>query len=582
MGKRTCFLPPRFQKSTSLARALLRPAGGKGNSIEVRGIPRSHLPHTPLSNQPSGPCHPLILIDMSDLSRSSAPRSKRVPAPHVFPPYPLRQALTLLISSPQLALAILPSPPSWLSHLKTLVYILLLVNIGSFPLRWHYNLFKPVIATILRARPYIPLIRGQDEQTTSPKTGRKLRLEAIPLGKDIFEEKVWLQCRATPDDCEYVSRCPSFRILPSLHSPSPPFVYSYLMHLSNSSYLSRLDEARSALLFPHFFRLYTDGARLHLGGSSLTHHKEIPIMARYEIRVQVAAWDEKWFYLVARFTSPTDPETHRSRPTEEPTSAGGGGTSTPRSPGISLSRSARDLRELLRDVARPEHEAKAKTAKENGKEKSKRGKASSQQSLSMSRTGSVEASSPTSPSRAEPTLYATVVSRYCAKYNRKTIPPWLVVASSGFGTWASTRANWDKAETCRERYASGARRLALARRGSSSGRGIGGTVKPNEAFLSAFDPQVAKTGAAPTGPDSTSSSAGSPAGAASNDWMHPTAWSLVEWEARRQKGLEEVAGLGGLAPSAPMGGQAVGRKGTASGRATPAAGSGVGKSGYFE
>lgn len=41
-------------------------------------------------------------------------------------------------------------------------------------------------------------------------------------------------------------------------------------------------------------------------------------------------------------------------------------------------------------------------------------------------------------------LYCTAVSRYVFKSGRKTIPPWLVIATSGYGTYASTRANWDK------------------------------------------------------------------------------------------------------------------------------------------
>jgi len=34
--------------------------------------------------------------------------------------------------------------------------------------------------------------------------------------------------------------------------------------------------------------------------------------------------------------------------------------------------------------------------------------------------------------------------RYCFKAGRKTIPPWFAIATSGYGTYASTRTNWDK------------------------------------------------------------------------------------------------------------------------------------------
>lgn len=34
--------------------------------------------------------------------------------------------------------------------------------------------------------------------------------------------------------------------------------------------------------------------------------------------------------------------------------------------------------------------------------------------------------------------------RYCFKSGRKTIPPWFIIATSGYGSYASTRTNWDK------------------------------------------------------------------------------------------------------------------------------------------
>lgn len=154
------------------------------------------------------PFHPFLTTTSSPPSTMSdltpRPRLKRIPPPVVFPPYAIRQGLTLLLSSPQLALAILPSPPTTLLRpLKYLIYLLLLLNITSFPLLWHVKLFRPVLATILRARPYLPLVRRSKEgETTSPKTGRRVRLEALPLGLDIFEEKVWMQERAMPGDCE--------------------------------------------------------------------------------------------------------------------------------------------------------------------------------------------------------------------------------------------------------------------------------------------------------------------------------------------------------------------------------------------
>lgn len=139
---------------------------------------------------------------MSDLGAKKA--TTKVSAPAVFPPYPVRQLVTLLFTSPQLVLSLLPlpsqGPPTWL---KWFIYLTFILNLKSWPGSWHVQLFWPIVRTILKARPYIPLIRSsKDGQTTDGQTGRKLRWEALPLGKDIFEERSYVQMRATPDDCE--------------------------------------------------------------------------------------------------------------------------------------------------------------------------------------------------------------------------------------------------------------------------------------------------------------------------------------------------------------------------------------------
>jgi len=50
------------------------------------------------------------------------------------------------------------------------------------------------------------------------------------------------------------------------------------------------------------------------------------------------------------------------------------------------------------------------------------------------------------------TLYCTAISRYCFKSGRKTIPPWLVICSSGYGQRPSTRENWDKVSCIRVHF----------------------------------------------------------------------------------------------------------------------------------
>lgn len=83
-----------------------------------------------------------------------------------------------------------------------------------------------------------------------------------------------------------------------------------------------------------------------------------------------------------------------------------------------LSKSAQNLKILLADVTKPNQEDGAAAA----------------QAL-------LESSKKTNRERK---LYCTAISRYCFKAGRKTIPPWFVIATSGYGTFASTRTNWDK------------------------------------------------------------------------------------------------------------------------------------------
>lgn len=89
-----------------------------------------------------------------------------------------------------------------------------------------------------------------------------------------------------------------------------------------------------------------------------------------------------------------------------------------------LSKSAQNLKALLADVTKPNQEDGA----------------AARQALMKKATAE---------SKSSRTLYCTSISRYCIKSRRKTIPPWFFIATSGYGTYASTRTNWDKAESLR-------------------------------------------------------------------------------------------------------------------------------------
>lgn len=246
-------------------------------------------------------------------------------------------------------------------------------------------------------------------------------------------------------------------------------------HLSNSSYPRLLDFARTKLVLPHFYRFHSDGGRVFLGGSNFHFHREIPLGTRFEICIRVEAWDDKWCYLLSEFSTPTEESVRKRR------SRVGKGR-------MSLSKSAQNLRNLLKDASRTD-DRQHKVKEE-------------------------EVGTPTA-SRRNRKVYCTAISRYCFKYNRKTIPPWLVVATSGFGTWASTCTNWSLAESLREKYA----QLHLRSR-----------IPTHQGLLNAYNNNTT------TSEDETR-------------WQRPDFWELNEWESRRVKGLQRVKELGGLAPT---------------------------------
>lgn len=161
--------------------------------------------------------------------------------------------------------------PNWA---KYTLFALLLVNINSFPFFWHIRVFYNAVASREQARPSVhPLlfwIRSNKVITTSPGVSPRLRLDSIPIGRDIFADKDISQCRAMPDDCDYN------------------------VHMSNSAYAKNLDYNRIGFLAKRFMRAHFDGSHFALGGATYTYHAEVPMMAKYEIEMGIGAWDDKW------------------------------------------------------------------------------------------------------------------------------------------------------------------------------------------------------------------------------------------------------------------------------------------------
>jgi len=183
-------------------------------------------------------------------------------------------------------------------------------------------------------------------------------------------------------------------------------------HLSNSSYAKILDGARfkaAVKLFPRFF---PPGGWLALAATHYHFVREIPILSSYEIRSSIAAWDQKWLYVMSKFVTKPDGKKTKKRIETRPTSRGDSEISvqtmplrTPGPEGISSNGTpfaSETPRSDLGAAPDTENALKAVAAGLAGEE----------------------------PDGA--TLHTVVISQICFKMGRITVPPSLVFGFNGF------------------------------------------------------------------------------------------------------------------------------------------------------
>ncbi|EED84611.1 predicted protein [Postia placenta Mad-698-R] len=179
--------------------------------------------------------------------------------------------------------------------LKYTACLVFLVNLRSWPLSWHLRVFSPLIA--LRLRLHLLRLRLLFKPRHVEQRAKAQWLAALSLvGKSPFDVTVAWKGWASPDDCDYN------------------------LHLSNSCYAKSLDSARLAHVlkcFPTFFRA---GGWMPLGGTHYTFLREIPLLARCEIRVRIVSWDNKWLFLVAHYVTKSKPKSNKmqKRATKQP------------------------------------------------------------------------------------------------------------------------------------------------------------------------------------------------------------------------------------------------------------------------
>ncbi|KAJ8509241.1 hypothetical protein ONZ45_g8576 [Pleurotus djamor] len=190
------------------------------------------------------------------------------------------------------------------------------------------------------------------------------------------------------------------------------------LHLSNSSYAKAVDAARFHAAIPWFSLFYKLGGWSALAATHYHFIREIPMLSKYEIRVRIGSWDDKWMYLVFRFV--TKPKNGSS---VEKSSKG-----AITSPTTQTSPADNDSFISARSMHTPATESELNT--------------------SVSPTPN-PSTTPHPPPNAniidtllheqekidEPDgaiLHSTAVSQVCHKFGRITVPPALVMALNGF------------------------------------------------------------------------------------------------------------------------------------------------------
>ncbi|KAL4876401.1 hypothetical protein BJY04DRAFT_141999 [Aspergillus karnatakaensis] len=136
------------------------------------------------------------------------------------------------------------------------------------------------------------------------------------LFKTLFVELLWNRSRSPAPLLDTQGRPRLFSYLVTKCS-NPVIECDYNLHKSNSTFFSDLDINRTQLMMAHFKHVLSSSSMpvsseknrqkplmMALGGVSCLFHREIKPLARYEIWSRVAAWDEKWVYVVSYFVKP--------------------------------------------------------------------------------------------------------------------------------------------------------------------------------------------------------------------------------------------------------------------------------------
>ncbi|OAV88972.1 hypothetical protein PTTG_12213 [Puccinia triticina 1-1 BBBD Race 1] len=156
--------------------------------------------------------------------------------------------------------------------LQSLALALAVLNWRILPFYWHA---MTLVFPILKAK----LLRWKLGSSTAAFVSH-----LGVLGRSPFEARIVSKHCATWNSCDF------------------------MLHMSNSAYAIALDEARAMWqiqMIGAAMRADHERVRPMIASTHFTYFAEIPILADFEVEFRPVAWDQKWLYLLATFT--TDP-----------------------------------------------------------------------------------------------------------------------------------------------------------------------------------------------------------------------------------------------------------------------------------
>jgi len=205
-----------------------------------------------------------------------------------------------------------------------------------------------------------------------------------PVGEHPFNKVVPYRTWATFDDCDFND------------------------HLSNSSYAKTLDCARfkAALeMFPLFFQA---GGWMALAATHYHFIREIPMLAAYQVRTSIAAWDHKWLYVISKCVCKS--EGKKKHKTTKSTSSEAQVSS------ISIMAPL-----IIEPISSPDTPFQTSTPGDTSFP------SSDTESALKAVTAGLVGEEPDSAR-----LHTIVISQLCFKVGRITVPPGIVLALNGF------------------------------------------------------------------------------------------------------------------------------------------------------